>query len=680
MALRYRVHFISLRTGTHYVANIYDGNYTGEPTTLRGGAEPFVTEESRDEDMFVPLRTQTGYLRIFDNGFAADGTTRFDWHTLIPDTDLSLRVNLTAEGVIVWQGFLQAQNFGSELYGGPQVREYPVQCMLSAMSAISVPTDGKSVHNFAYVIREAFAALPLPDNSITTFVFQGGDDARQWLNKKIMWYNFLNRESDGGYVAKYDYQQVLEDICQYWGWTCRTYGQTVVFAAAYDGNHTDALILSQSNLNNLADEIDSTAGTVTDFFSPKPVGNIFSSTNQDATLARGYSKATVKSDINRQSPGFTFAPEAVRDILDAAGPYSWVGDGRVGYYTTPLVTAFTTGFMTGLADSMTGFCRRQIFSSEEGDGTNYDIINLSATASRNGSVSLDSIQPVVYAEGSIKITGSVFVGAEMFNAETLDTNCVKAQLGIGTSRNTAKWFRCRIINGELVTAWSTEKLSDYGFLIKIVAGQLDYIGVGERIIFSQVVRVCKEIPLTEALFGNLYLDLISMDTDDTIEYQIGNLQVSYSRDDLVAPTGTSSPWRKATKQRESSAEYTARNSNKASDPWNADNIFATDKNGSMEYGFGLVMNSNLTFMQTADFNLTPMIPEQRLANLVAAYWAKARQVLSVELRAGAFGDPTRQGVTPRELLQLDNVDYYPLSVSHDWRDDVIKVVMIDNRP
>jgi len=677
MALRYRVPFISLRTGTRYVANIYDGNYTGEPTTLRGGAEPFVTEESRDEDMFVPLRTQTGYLRIFDNGFAADGRTPFDWHTLIPATDLSLRVNLTAEGEIVWQGFLQAQNFGSDLYGGPQVREYPVQCMLSAMSAISVPTDGKSVHNFAYVIREAFAALPLPDNAITTFVFQGGDDARQWLNKKLMWQNFMDREDDGGFVAKYDYQQVLEDICQYWGWTCRTYGQTVVFAAAYDGNHTDALILSQSNLNNLADEIDSTAGTVTDFFSPKPVGNIFASTNLDATLARGYSKATVKSDINKQNPGFTFAPEAVRDLLDAAGPYSWVGDERIGYYTTPLVTAFTTGFMTGLANSLAGFCRRQIFSSEEAEeGTSYDIINLSATASRNGSVSLDFIQPVVYAEGSIKITGSVFVGAEILDAKALDAYLVKAQLGIGTSRNTAKWFRCRVINEKLVIDWTTDKLSDYGFLINIQHGQLDYIAYGKHAAYY----VFREIPLTEALFGNLYLDLISMDTDDSIEYQIGNLQVSYSRDDLIAPTGTSNPWRKATKQRESSAEYTARNSNKASDPWNADNIFAADRNGSMEYGFGLLMNSNLTFMQTADFNLTPMVPEQRLANLVAAYWAKARQVLSVELRAGAFGDPTRQGVTPRELLQLDNIDYYPLSISHEWRDDVIKVVMIDNRP
>ena len=675
MALRYRVPFVSLRTGTRYVANIYDGNYTGEPTTLRGGAEPFVTEESRDEDMFVPLRTQTGYLRIFDNGFAADGRTPFDWHTLIPETDLSLRINLTAEGVIVWQGFLQAQNFGSELYGGPQVREYPVQCMLSAMSAISVPTDGKSVHNFAYVIREAFAALP--DTTITTFVFQGGYDARQWLNKKIMWQNFLDREDDGGFVAKYDYQQVLEDICQYWGWTCRTYGQTVIFAAAYDGNHTDALELSQSNLNNLADEIDDTAGTVTDFFSEKEVGNIFASDNQDATLARGYSKATVKSDINQQTTGFTFAPEAVRDILDAEGPYSWVGDGRVGYYTTPRVTVFTTGFMTGLANSLAGFCRRQIFSSEEGDGTNYDIINLSYTDGRAGSVSLDFIQPVVYAEGSIKITGSVFVGAEIFNAEFLDYDWVRAQLGIGTSRNTAKWFKCLVINGELVTEWTTDKPSDYGFLIKIVAGRLDYIGAVNH--HNTIYHIFQEIPLTEALVGNLYLDLISMDTHDSIEYQIGNLQVSYSRDDLVAPTGTTSPWRKATKQRESSAEYTARNSNKASDPWNADNIFATDRNGGMEYGFGLVMNSNLTFMQTADFNLTPMVPEQRLANLVAAYWAKARQVLSVELRAGAFSDPTSPWVTPRELLRLENVDYYPLSVSHDWRDDVIKVVMIDNR-
>ena len=66
----WKIKFKSLRAGTDYCVNIYkDGTLpSGYPLTLKGGAQPFTTQEDDSDDMFTPIRTQTGYLRIVDDG------------------------------------------------------------------------------------------------------------------------------------------------------------------------------------------------------------------------------------------------------------------------------------------------------------------------------------------------------------------------------------------------------------------------------------------------------------------------------------------------------------------------------------------------------------------------------------------------------------------------------------
>jgi hypothetical protein len=75
MAIHWQVKFKSLRAGTDYTVNIYDAAYSGNPIPLKGGAEPFITQEDDDEDMFLPIRTQSGYIRIVDDGKDANGNS-----------------------------------------------------------------------------------------------------------------------------------------------------------------------------------------------------------------------------------------------------------------------------------------------------------------------------------------------------------------------------------------------------------------------------------------------------------------------------------------------------------------------------------------------------------------------------------------------------------------------------
>jgi hypothetical protein len=159
MAKNYTIQFKSLRAGTTYVVNI--GGGTGTPVPLKAGATPFVTQESDDDDMFTPIRTQSGYLRIVDDGYAADGVTPFDWKDLTPATDTERPVTLTANGSVVWRGFMQAQDFGSTLYGNPQEREFPLQCVLTVTQGTDINYQQTDVQNFAYLLKQIVDAIPV---------------------------------------------------------------------------------------------------------------------------------------------------------------------------------------------------------------------------------------------------------------------------------------------------------------------------------------------------------------------------------------------------------------------------------------------------------------------------------------------------------------------------------------
>ena len=126
MAIHWQVKFRSLRSNELYTVSIYDEYYTGTPVQLTGAAQPFETQEDNG-DIFTPVLTQSGYLRIVDTGKDNAGNT-FNWRNFIPTNDIDRPVKMTdSNGNTVWMGFLQAQNFGSTLFELPQVREFPLQ-------------------------------------------------------------------------------------------------------------------------------------------------------------------------------------------------------------------------------------------------------------------------------------------------------------------------------------------------------------------------------------------------------------------------------------------------------------------------------------------------------------------------------------------------------------------------
>ena len=672
---------MSLRSRTVYTVNV--GGGAGAAVPLKGGAQPFTTQESDDDDPFCPIRTQTGYLRIVDDGYALDGTTAFDWKDMIPQTGTSRPVTLThVEGsttIVDWQGFLQAQTFSGALYGNPQEREFPVQCVLSSLSKYDIPTNETALRNFAYLLRLFITSSGITVNNI---IVQGGADAQQWMLAMVDWRNFMNTGKQT-YTAKYKFYDILEDICRFWGWTCRTWRQNIYLTCADDTTEQSYLTLTMANLETMAGG--TAAGTVTSSIPSVTLsGDIFASTQNDDIQVRGYSKATVKADANKETTIFEFAPESVVETLEANG-YTWVNDGDNGYFTTQEINGFTSNSLVGGSSGNGAYARRQLFGEDsDGEANIIDAMLFKTWADVNfhdsnhfedwtpGTpfITLETVYQTAFSSGAIKISGTAYDETLSKAADGMQRT-ILAAIGIGQSKATAKWLH--INPSTYDTEWtSTKKMvcMSTNNAPTLLVGRLEYWTAGA---YTFIPIPGDKIPVDDNLYGYLYIDIYGTPHKDLIRittdgvFQLANMKVEYSRDKI---TVTSHGSYKVTKDRNSTKEYTAENQNANQDKWNADCIFASDND--MEYGYGLMLKGNGEYLKTAPYGGVQEIPEQHFANRVAAYGATSKRQFMLEVRQNAISQ-----ITPINKVLFESTSCQPVSIGHDWRDDVVQLKMIE---
>ena len=140
--LRWQVPFAT-KDNRYLCVNIYDKGYTGTSAYLTGAADPFVTQENNDNNIFKPIRRQTGYLRIIDK----DATLLEE---MMPSNNLQRMVKLYAgqwnnntfvpSGSPMWQGYMAAQAYTQKWENEYDVVEFPVNSMLESLNYVQVPT------------------------------------------------------------------------------------------------------------------------------------------------------------------------------------------------------------------------------------------------------------------------------------------------------------------------------------------------------------------------------------------------------------------------------------------------------------------------------------------------------------------------------------------------------------
>ena len=682
--IHWKIPFKSLRADTDYCVNIYkDGTLpSGYPLILDGGSHPFTTQEDDNEDMFTPIRTQTGYLRIVDTDKALNSASTpqivtWNWKDLLPNTDTDRPVTLTANGTIVWQGFMQAQNFGGVLYGNPQEREFPVHCGLIVLEGSDINFQQTALQNFAYLLQRIVNCIDLQSGGMETsgvitangtvhienIIIQGNTDARQWLMKKIDWQNFVDEDGDGNLIARFNLYQCLEDLCRFWGWTARTYRKNLYLTRADDSSEQQWLTLTRANLNTLAGG--STAGTTGGAFTNlTPSGDIFASVEQNDIRQRGANRATVKADANRADETFLeFAPDAfIKQMTDGGWQGAIADDGMYVNYTVDK-TAMTLPLMTGTAVSgNASFNVANIMPSLGAEGDEFPVIRIKKTYNGTAYASMETIYHHSL-KGILVLRGEIYRKAHKFESRADDHNSditygnktMIMRLGIGVDREHASWWDGRTWGDTLTTFIGVIGGSD-----GIIWSKWERSG-GTANLYTRNIGVNGKI-------GKIFVDFLgSSDLDDVDgqkSFEISEFSLDIAQKPVGRSFGNKEDWL-------SSREYKSSNQNNVRMEWNADCIYATDLN--MANGFGVVLNADGSHFEGFVYGSGSAIaPEQHLANRVTTYWAAAKRKLEVELKTNAITEPT-----PQNRVKLDATIGYPIAIGREWRDDVTKLTILE---
>lgn len=655
MAVHWTIPFRSLRTNILYTVNIYDSTYSGNPIPLKGGAEPFSTQEADDEDGFIPIRTQSGYLRIVDDGYAADGTTAFNWKQLLPMTDTDRPVTLTnGDGDIVWQGFMQAQNFSGTLYGNPQEREFPVQCVLTVLEGTDINYQQTEIKNFAYLLNYIISSIPTI--SITTIKVQGNTDAQSWLLKCIDWQNFVSEDNDGNPSARFNLYQCLEDMCRFWGWTARTFGTTLYLTCADDSDEQQWLTLTRAQLETMAGGI--AAGTTGGSFITLALsGDIFASMSQNDFRQRGPNKATVNSNAGTlDNKIIYFCDKPVSDLMNDMG---W----QERFVYNEHYIQFTNNMLTFDIGTIKGQCRNtygsfnilRVINGFNSITETNQIRLLKSFSSENADayVSLESCYSHLFnTDGYFAFHGKINRYGESFtdaDKNGIGKKTMYMRFGIGESRNSAKWYTG--------TGWSSS-LSAFKATIGN-SGNIFYV-LYNGVLHRQAIK------LESPMVGKIYIDFLgssdmpNMDGMNQKYFEIVDFDIFFERRE----------WTNAMQdylERENKRKYTSSNGNNVRDEYNIDCIYASDND--MKLGPGVLMNPNNTYMGAISYNgsLALEYPEQHLANRVTSYWSTSKRKLVVELISNGTNV---NSVNPGTKVTLDDSTLYPISFSREWRDDI----------
>ena len=691
MAIHWQVTFKTLRGGKTLNASVYDNLYSGQPIQLKGGAEPFVTNENNDDDPFKAIRTQTGSLKIVDDGYALDGVTPFNWRDLQPRSDHDRPVILTDENdTILWQGFLQAQNFSGTLYEQTQEREFPLQCPLSILSSQYPNTTDQGIVNFAFLLNYISSMVSAASVSVinfTEFIIQGGRDAQAWLSKKFHWANLLSENNENDIAPQYDLFTCLEDMCNFWGWEARTEGTRLYLMCTEDPTEQTALILTPSDLSTMA--AGSFAGTIDaePFVRRELTGNIFASNDNDDMWMNGPSEVSVKADCNEQSTAFQFAPKVVEDAMEAAGSYTWHhregDDPKVGMFSTPMISSFDSGVMSGSSSTTrAGFRRMQIFSTPEADNPTlidaFDFVNIQEQDSVK--ISIQTKRMMSFSKGTLKFSASVFKNAEVWDSEGND-DYLRVRIGIGETKESARWFSMSVDrSGNITHGWSS---TVQGSVLTIGNGDIKGLGLLFAVQTPLLVfdyYTFKGIPTDDYMHGYIFVDFCGIVWDfihqDTRDFTVGNFKIEYSREKTVIPANIYADPRprEIKKDRVSQMDYKSINENSIKNEQSIDLVYASDNN--MKFGFGLVMNPSYDYMATAYYGEALQHPEQHLADRIVNFWAAAKRLVTADLQTQMVEQSAP--ITPLSHLVLGQTHFRTLAISHQWRDDVTTLKMIQS--
>ena len=642
--IHWQVKFRSLRADTLYTVNIYDDRYQGDPIQLTPGESPFETEEENDRDWFKPVRTQSGYLTIVDDGFDMAGNA-FDWLDLVPADMHDRYVTLTdGNGTVVWQGYIQPQTFSGKMYEPTQERRFPVMCCLSSLQGKQLPATNQGTITFARILDEIITWM----GGSWDYVNIQSTDAIEWLQKKIDWSNFLDEEEDGTYTSKYDALTLLEEVCKFWGWTCRTSGKDIWLVCPDEDFEDDYIGIDPADLYDYIDAGITPQYQTGSWATRDLTGEVYANVDNNIEFVQGIRKATVKADINKRDIITDLPTEKIIDmykdstvqtvVIDTdkyefylhrdTGPEEYTLDDMhidIDQYSTP---------------SYNGYAYTQISDSYEGDLSdkhNYQwkyglfiVGNLVGTPHESDYIVLfESICPHGYDHGSLVISGTHNGNA---------TGTLKCRLRVGSKWwDGSTWVSTKTIFDMPIVE---NKIADN----RVLNGPYNmYEGYGA--------------PIGSPMGGKVRFEIVGYDT--TLESDviiIDSLKISFVR--MLSYSDYD--------DERSENVYTGTSSKLFADEVNVDTIFASDQMNA--FGLGIIMDYDGSYCDKVDYTYSGGLehshPEQHLLNRIINRGRYTRRIGKVNVLSNLAA------ITPYTKCVLPGFTGYPIAINRYWVDDV----------
>ena len=223
------------RTLQQYCVNISrQGDTSVEVKQLTGSDQPFVTQEANSEDIFTPVRQQTGTLRVLDD----TGGALVD--ELLPDNNtqkMVTLVNLTT-GKTEWIGFMAAEVFTQPWENSMTELEFPLKSAIACLSDVQIQTGVTGTNRLAMLVYNGFTSMfgegEVPFTDIVMI-----DDTYYIFDQLLICANFetffsketiKNDNSETVIRVGDSYMDAIKAMCSTFGLTLRQQGTTLYFA------------------------------------------------------------------------------------------------------------------------------------------------------------------------------------------------------------------------------------------------------------------------------------------------------------------------------------------------------------------------------------------------------------------------------------------------------------------
>lgn len=231
MAVHWTISFKSF-TGADRVISIYDSSFSGTAVALTGAADPFTIQEEDDEDVYLPIRTQTGYIK-----FIAESASILQ--QMLPESVTDRPVVLTEGNTILWVGFLTGEEYDQPWDTTPYEVEVPVVSVMDAMKGVwftqskgwnSIYTLLQTINSYCPVAMEATASTDTP----ITDVFVENSNWQTYLTPAER----VEHGTNNVYETESLYH-CMEEWCKYFGVSLHEYGTRFVFVIPDGDNYED---------------------------------------------------------------------------------------------------------------------------------------------------------------------------------------------------------------------------------------------------------------------------------------------------------------------------------------------------------------------------------------------------------------------------------------------------------